>query len=246
MLRRIFYLFAALTVSANVSVSQNSTGGQPTQTDKQKESVVVPSATVLGKINLIEGKVVLVYDGDLLSIEGKDGKIYSVRLQGIDAPDEKQNYHKKARKNLADLVLNKEVKIVVHRQDLLDRYIGNVYLEGQDVSLRQLEMGMAWHFKQFSYQQTAEERRRYAQAEARARASRLGLWEDDQPVSPWNFRDGKKTAEAVVKSDVRTAPGTTETPSTPGERKYIRGPRGGCYYISASGKKNYVDHALCN
>lgn len=27
---------------------------------------------------------------------------------------------------------------------------------------------------------------------------------------------------------------------------YIRGPRGGCYYINGSGRKQYVDRGLCN
>lgn len=139
----------------------------------------MPRRSIPSRINLIEGNVTLVHDGDLISVEAKDGTTYAVRLQGIDAPDEKQNYNKKARKSLAELVLNKEVKIVVHRQDLLDRYIGNVYLNGEDVSLKQLEAGLAWHDKQYSYQQTAEQRKRYAQAEARAREAKTGLWEDD-------------------------------------------------------------------
>lgn len=29
-------------------------------------------------------------------------------------------------------------------------------------------------------------------------------------------------------------------------RTYIRGPRGGCYYLNSSGKKTYVDRGLCN
>ena len=29
-------------------------------------------------------------------------------------------------------------------------------------------------------------------------------------------------------------------------RAYIRGPRGGCYYISGSGRKVYVDRSMCN
>lgn len=28
--------------------------------------------------------------------------------------------------------------------------------------------------------------------------------------------------------------------------RYIRGPRGGCYYLSGSGRKVYVDRSLCN
>lgn len=40
----------------------------------------------------------------------------------------------------------------------------------------------------------------------------------------------------------------TETPArtTGVDRGYIRGPRGGCYYISGSGRKVYVDRSLCN
>ena|ERR1044071_2315500 len=30
------------------------------------------------------------------------------------------------------------------------------------------------------------------------------------------------------------------------DRVYIRGPRGGCYYISGSGSKVCVDHSMCN
>ena len=45
------------------------------------------------------------------------------------------------------------------------------------------------------------------------------------------------------------APGT-QTPTMPssgqtGARKYITGPRGGCYYVTASGRKQYVDHSMC-
>jgi hypothetical protein len=29
-------------------------------------------------------------------------------------------------------------------------------------------------------------------------------------------------------------------------RQYIRGPRGGCYYINSNGNKTYVDHSFCN
>jgi hypothetical protein len=34
--------------------------------------------------------------------------------------------------------------------------------------------------------------------------------------------------------------------STSSDRKYIRGSRGGCYYLNSSGNKTYVDKAFCN
>lgn len=47
---------------------------------------------------------------------------------------------------------------------------------------------------------------------------------------------------------VENRPKPTPPPSAASttEKKYIRGARGGCYYLSASGKKVYVDRGLCN
>lgn len=36
------------------------------------------------------------------------------------------------------------------------------------------------------------------------------------------------------------------TSSGPSDRKYIRGSRGGCYYLNSRGNKTYVDKSLCN
>jgi hypothetical protein len=43
---------------------------------------------------------------------------------------------------------------------------------------------------------------------------------------------------------VRSESPASTTPSS--SRGYIRGPRGGCYYLSGSGRKVYVDRSLCN
>ena len=43
------------------------------------------------------------------------------------------------------------------------------------------------------------------------------------------------------------APRTIPPPSTvvKGNRTYVKGPRGGCYYVTASGRKEYVDRSMC-
>lgn len=43
---------------------------------------------------------------------------------------------------------------------------------------------------------------------------------------------------------VVTVPEVQKTQTTD-SRTYIRGPRGGCYYINSSAKKTYVDHSCC-
>ncbi len=236
-----------------------------TQTDKQKTAIVVPTAEIDADISLIEGRVVIVYDGDHLSVQTTNGKVYSIRVQGIDAPEGEQDYGKKARKKLADIVLNKEVKIIVHKKDMLDRYVGSVYINGQDVGLKMIESGVAWHFKRFSGEQAADVREKYSRAELKARTKRDGLWSDNAPMPPWEFREEfmPETAESECRASeepnrgvIQNASVTTETAgpptaapaSTPDSsgRTYILGPRGGCYYLRPSGAKVYVkDKTLC-
>ena len=44
----------------------------------------------------------------------------------------------------------------------------------------------------------------------------------------------------------RQSPIESPTRTSSASRGYITGPRGGCYYISGSGRKVYVDRSMCN
>jgi hypothetical protein len=69
--------------------------------------------------------------------------------------------------------------------------------------------------------------------------------------STFRFADASPTtseAETPVPSTgIRTTSvgDSPSTPSTSSKGPYIEGPRGGCYYYSASGNKVYVDRSLC-
>ena len=58
-----------------------------------------------------KGKVVSVADGDTLTVVTSDKKMFKIRLQGIDAPENSQPAGKKAQKALSDKVLDKEVTV---------------------------------------------------------------------------------------------------------------------------------------
>jgi endonuclease YncB( thermonuclease family) len=51
---------------------------------------------------------------------------------------------------------------------------------------------MAWHYKQFESEQPKEDRFSYQQAELAARAQALGIWKDQNPTPPWEFRKQTK------------------------------------------------------
>lgn len=57
---------------------------------------------------------------------------------------------------------------------------------------------------------------------------------------PLTLRSTTTQSGPTQTSTVPSAPRSGDT------RGYTRGPRGGCYYISSSGKKTYVDRSLCN
>ena len=52
----------------------------------------------------------------------------------------------------------------------------------------QVHSGLAWHFKQNQREQSAINQQRYAGAETEARAAKLGLWRDVEPIPPWVWR----------------------------------------------------------
>lgn len=73
-------------------------------------------------------------------------------------------------------------------------------------------------------------------------------------VSPKNRIIFKDEKEAISKgyrlsSQCESTLSKEEKPKTNNskqDRQYTKGPRGGCYYLSPSGKKVYVDRGLCN
>lgn len=141
---------------------------------------------------LLEGKVVSVHDGDTITLLDASHRQYKIRLAGIDAPELGQAFGRVSRQQLADQVAGRTVVIEWHKRDKYQRLVGKVLLVGRDINLAQVQAGMAWHYKQYATEQPAEDRQRYARAEEVARTSRLGLWQDVQPVPPWIFRKSKR------------------------------------------------------
>jgi endonuclease YncB( thermonuclease family) len=99
----------------------------------------------LAQAEILRGKVVKIADGDTLTVLDKSNRQHKVRLIGIDAPERKQPFGTVSRQNLADLVFGKEVAVEWHKQDRYQRVLGKVLLDGQDVNLKQVKAGLAWH-----------------------------------------------------------------------------------------------------
>lgn len=147
----------------------------------------------------VSGKVVYIADGDTLTIKTPDNLKYKVRLQGIDAPEKAQAFGNQAKQALAECARGKEASIESEESDQYGRLLGKVWVDGTDCNLRQLTLGMAWHYKHYARDQTAADRASYAAAEQTARDAKRGLWAEANPTAPWDFRqneDQQKTQDA--------------------------------------------------
>jgi micrococcal nuclease len=135
----------------------------------------------------IVGEVVGVTDGDTIKVL-QGGRQYKIRLNGIDAPEQKQAYGKKSKEFLAALVFAKRVEVVVREMDRYGRYVGDVLVGGKSANAELVAAGLAWRYTAYSKDENL------ASLEKTARAKALGLWADPSPVPPWEFRH-RKTAK---------------------------------------------------
>ena len=71
-------------------------------------------------------------------------------------------------------------------------------------------------------------------------------WQSTIVPKPENISQGmpQPMPPSPVKSLVLTPTTPSASPTSP--RTYVKGPRGGCYYLSSSGAKVYVDHKFCS
>ncbi|MEP7076620.1 MAG: DUF3761 domain-containing protein [Acidobacteriota bacterium] len=295
---------------------------------------------------MMEGTVTAVNSGDTITLRDLANEEHSIRLSGISAPEGDEAQLAKA--DLESLIMGKTVKIVLQKFDLTD-LAGKVLVDGKNINSELLRAGLAWH-NQFSVLQTDEDRQLYADAEAYAKAGKIGVWSNPNAVPPWESRPpgdaastdkrgadepvsppskirSERTSETgVIKTEETTerppsvAPANSPTEqnvvasrsevavppkpevekprpagpkpvvsqagpgatarcndgsysyrvSRPGScsgnggvaewlqaekapvrtdptttKKYMLGPRGGCFYLNSSGSKTYVDKGLC-
>jgi endonuclease YncB( thermonuclease family) len=86
----------------------------------------------------------------------------------------------------------KPVSVEWEKKDRYGRTVGKVLtLDGVDVCIQQILLGLAWHYKKYINEQPPEDRDVYSSAELKAKAEHLGIWLNEDPVPPWEWRHSK-------------------------------------------------------
>lgn len=129
-------------------------------------------------------KVIRILDGDTMEILYQNTPI-KIRLAHIDCPEKRgsQPFGNHAKKALSDLCFGQQVRVYGEKYDRNKRLIAIVVnAKKQVVNQEMVKQGMAWHFKRYSTNET------YARLELIARKNKVGLWQDKNPIAPWEWR----------------------------------------------------------
>lgn len=131
-------------------------------------------------------KINSIHDGDTINVINEDGKKVKIRLYGIDAPEIKQAYGKESRQCLEDMLKNKNISFAVEDKDKYGRIVATIYVDNINVNYEMIKKGCAWSYFQYS----KSLRNEFAQF--KAKYSNIGLWSQDNPQAPWEYRKENK------------------------------------------------------
>jgi len=154
--------------------------------------IVFALATVHALADTLAGRVVKVSDGDTITVLDPTNQQHKIRLMGIDAPEKKQPFGERSKQVLSNMVYDRKVVVEYSKLDRYGRKVGKVLIDGNDANLQQVEIGMAWHYKKYQAEQSADDRELYAVAEEQAKQESKGLWVDRKPIPPWDWRKSSR------------------------------------------------------
>lgn len=138
----------------------------------------------------IRGPVTLVSvgDGDTIRVMDKNGKILTVRLACIDAPETAQGQSgADATQGLkALLATGSPLDLRPKSSDKFGRTVAEVYAGGRNVNLEMVRLGFAYAYRDYLKGCDAKA---YTKAEEQAERDRQGVWGRENETKPWVFRE---------------------------------------------------------
>lgn len=145
----------------------------------------------------VDGSVMRVKDGDTVVIApAEGGEFFTCRLYGIDTPEIShgrkpgQSFGEEAAKELKKLVLGQAVSVQMMGSHSYGRDICIIRKDDLDVNLEMVKRGYAWAYREYLKRPYASE---YIDAERAAREKKRGLWQQVNPLPPWEFRKASKS-----------------------------------------------------
>lgn len=129
-------------------------------------------------------RLVSVIDGDSLLVS-REGQEVHLRLYGIDAPEFNQPGAGLARRHLKLLVSGRPLSVTVMDIDRYGRAVAQVRTDRTHVNEELIRVGAAWVYPRYC---TTAGCQRWKELQQQARTQRIGLWRQQRPISPWQWK----------------------------------------------------------
>ena len=132
----------------------------------------------------LTAKVVGIKDGDTVVVLDSLNNQTTLRLAEVDCPEKSQPFGTKAKQFTSDQIYLKTIKYVVTDTDRYGRSIAMIYYDTDNkyLSAEIIKAGMGWHYKRYSNS------KELANFEIKARKEKIGLWIDNNPIEPSEWR----------------------------------------------------------
>ena len=115
-----------------------------------------------------------------------------VRLYGIDCPESSQDYGYQATQYTKSLALGKTVTVEKQDIDRYGRLVGIVYLpDGKILNELLVKNGYAWVYDKYCHLEICNY---WKELENQAKNKHIGLWQNPNPIPPWEYRHMYKTS----------------------------------------------------
>jgi endonuclease YncB( thermonuclease family) len=126
---------------------------------------------------------VSVLDGDTVLVRREAGvRPMKVRLADIDAPEKEQDFGDAAKQSLAKMLSGRQVRVDPVAVDMYGRLVARLYIDDVSVNAELIRQGMAWEYS------LNRSNREYLSLQDEARRARRGLWAQQNPVAPSQWR----------------------------------------------------------
>lgn len=130
-----------------------------------------------------------IHDGDTVNVIADNNKKVKIRLFGIDAPEIKQAFGEESRLCLENMIKNKSIYFIPRDKkkstDKYGRTVAVLFDGEKNINLEMIKKGCAWNYTQYNKSLFG------FFAQISAKNSKSGLWADDNPQAPWDYRHNK-------------------------------------------------------
>ena len=137
----------------------------------------------------VKALVTSVSDGDTLIVQDASGSQYTVNLYGVDAPERGQLFSDTARRFTASLALREKIILPIQPPAEKEPVICDVILpDGGNLGERLIQEGWAWWDCD-----GCPDRPALGELQAIAKDRRKGVWRQENPTPPWEYRQANIT-----------------------------------------------------